>query len=172
MGFPAAPLGTPDYFALEVLQHVLSGMSGRFFAELRGRRSLAYTVMGGAVARPRSGYFFGYLAGEPRKEAEARDVMLREFERLREEAVSEEELARAKRYIAGVTKIRLQTNAQRGADLVRNLHFGLEPEFTARYLRRIEAVSAEDIRRAARSCFDRDRCAVGVLRGADAEASG
>jgi zinc protease len=168
MGFPSAALGSRDYFALEVLQGILSGMAGRFFAELRGRRSLAYSVMAGDVARPEAGFFFGYLAGEHPKEEEARRVMLAEFERLRDEPVSDEELERAKGYLAGVTKIRLQTNAQRGTDLIRNRMLGLELDFTRRYLEAVATITAEDIRRAAAATFHREHCAVGILRGGEA----
>ena len=167
MGFQAAPLGTPDYYALEVLQHVVSGMAGRFFRELRGKRSLAYTVMAGDMARPGAGYFYGYIAGDHRKEEAARRGMLEEFQRLKEEPVSEEELARAKSYMAGVTTIRLQTNSQRGGELVRNHLFGVGTDFTAHYLREISTVSAADVLRAARDCFDAERYAIGVLRGGD-----
>jgi zinc protease len=125
--------------------------------------------MAGDVARPALGFFFGYLAGEHPKEEEARRVMLEEFERLREEAISEEEMERAKGYIAGVTKIRLQSNGQRGSELARNVMFDLGTDFTARYLQEVATVTAEDIRRTARSVFDREHCAIGVLRGGGEE---
>ena len=144
-------------------------MAGRLFVQLRGRESLAYTVFAGDVARPRVGYFYGYLAGEHRKEQRARQGMMAEFERLRREPVAADEVERAKRYIAGVTRIRLQTNSQRGEELARSYLCGMGTDFVERYLEGIEAVTREDILRVSQLYFDPERYAIGVLRGADGE---
>ncbi|TDI12097.1 MAG: insulinase family protein, partial [Acidobacteria bacterium] len=169
LAFPTVPLGHADYYPLEVVQHILSGMAGRLFVQLRGRESLAYTVFAGDVARPRVGYFYGYLAGEHRKEKRAREGMLAEFERLRNEPVGEGEVARAKKYITGVTSIRLQTNSQRGEELARSYLSGMGTDFVRRYLEGIEAVTVEDVQRVSRSYFNLERYAIGVLRGGNGE---
>ena len=152
-----------------MVQHILSGMAGRLFVQLRGRESLAYTVFAGDVARPRVGYFYGYLAGEHRKERRAREGMLAEFERLRHEPVGESEVERAKRYITGVTCIRLQTNSQRGEELARSYLSGMGTDFVRRYLEGIDAVTVEDVQRVSRSYFNLERYAIGVLRGGNGE---
>jgi predicted Zn-dependent peptidase len=144
-------------------------MAGRLFAQLRGRESLAYTVFAGDVARPRVGYFYGYLAGEHRKEQRARQGMLAEFERLRREPVGEDEVERAKRYITGVTCIRLQTNGQRGEELARSYLSGMGTDFVRRYLEGIAAVTKEDVLRVSRSYFNLERYAIGVLRGGNGD---
>jgi len=167
LGFPTVPVTHPDAFALEALQHVLSGMAGRLFSELRGKRALAYTVLAADVSRPRLGYFFGYLAGEHRKEASARKAMLAEFARLREEPVAAEELRRAQGYLAGITRIRRQTNSSRGSEIARDVLFGLGLDFPERYLQGVLAVTAADIQRVARAYFEPERCVIAVLRGGE-----
>lgn len=169
LAFPTVPLGHADYYPLEVVQHILSGMAGRLFVQLRGRESLAYTVFAGDVARPRVGYFYGYLAGEHSKESRARAGMLAEFDRLRHEPVSEGELERAKRYITGVNRIRLQTNSQRGEELVHSYLSGMGTDFMRRYLDGIAKVTVEDVQRVACSYFNLERYAIGVLRGGNGE---
>ncbi len=169
LAFPTVPLGHADYYPLEVVQHILSGMAGRLFVQLRGRESLAYTVFAGDVARPRVGYFYGYLAGEHRKERRAREGMLAEFERLRQEPVGESEVERAKKYITGVTCIRLQTNGQRGEELARSYLSGMGTDFVRRYLEGIDAVTVADVQRVSRSYFNLERYAIGVLRGGNGE---
>ena len=119
------------------------------------------------MARPRLGYFYGYLAGDHQKEQQARQGMLDEFDRLRRELVSAQELARAQSYIAGVTRIRLQTNSQRGEELVRTYLSGLGIDYLDRYLEGIRAVKVEDVRRVAERYFDVERYAIGVLRGGE-----
>ena len=95
--------------------------------------------------------------------------MLVEFERLKEQPVSEDELSRAKGYIAGVTKIRHQTNGNRCVELARDELFGLGLDFTDRYLAEVAKVSADDLLRVARTYFDPERYAIGVLRGRDGD---
>lgn len=169
LAFPTVALGHADYYPLEVVQHILSGMAGRLFVQLRGREALAYTVFAGDVARPRVGYFYGYLAGEHSKEQRARDGMLAEFDRLRREPVGEQEVERAKRYITGVTRIRLQTNSQRGEEVARSYLSGMGTDFVSCYLEGIAAVTAADVQRVARSYFNPERYAIGVLRGGNGD---
>jgi len=169
LAFPTVPLGHADYFPLEVVQHILSGMAGRLFAQLRGRESLAYSVFAGDVARPRVGYFYGYLAGEHRKEQRAREGMLAEFERLQREPVSQGEVERAQRYITGVTRIRLQTNGQRGEEVARSYLSGMGTDFVRSYLEGVAAVTVDDVQRVSQSYFNRERYAIGVLRGGNGD---
>src|SRR5690606_14849112 len=57
LGFPGPARNDPDLFAARILGNVMSGLGGRLFEELRGRRSLAYTVTAYPVARWRGGAF-------------------------------------------------------------------------------------------------------------------
>jgi zinc protease len=167
LGFPTVPITHPDAFALEAVQHLLSGMAGRLFSELRGKRALAYAVAAADVSRPRLGYFFGYLAGEHRKESPAREAMLAEFARLRDEPVPADELRRAQGYVGGITRIRRQTNGSRGSEMAREVLLGLGLGFSDRYLQGVLAVTPEDIQRVARAYFDPGRSVVAVLRGGE-----
>ena len=72
IAFPTVPPQHPDWMALRLIQDVVSGLAGTFFGELRGRRSLAYTVFAGDASRDLAGAFVGYIASEASKEAEAR----------------------------------------------------------------------------------------------------
>src|SRR5438093_1907916 len=44
IGFPTPGLQTPERFSLDIVQAVTSGLGGRFFEEVRGKRGLAYAV--------------------------------------------------------------------------------------------------------------------------------
>ena len=82
MAFPAPPPTDPEAARLELLQNVTSGLAGTLFAELRGRRSLAYTVFADLPAAPRGRLALAYLATEAAKENEAREALLAELRRL------------------------------------------------------------------------------------------
>jgi hypothetical protein len=55
----------PERVAAQLLAGVASGLGGRFFDELRDRRSLAYTVHAFAPARRCAGAFGAYIATGP-----------------------------------------------------------------------------------------------------------
>ncbi|HUF31534.1 MAG TPA: pitrilysin family protein, partial [Gemmatimonadaceae bacterium] len=73
----------PERFAAEILAGITSGLGGRFFEELREKRSLAYSVFAYPVERVAGGMFAAYIATSPEREEEARQALLAEFAALR-----------------------------------------------------------------------------------------
>ena len=72
VAFPGPARRDEDRFVTQLIAGVSSGLGGRFFEELRDRRSLAYTVQAFAVERANAGMFVGYIATSPDKEETAR----------------------------------------------------------------------------------------------------
>lgn len=165
LAFPGPDRNDPALHAAEVLSNVLSGLGGRFFEELRGRRSLAYTVSASPFARTLAGAFVGYIATAPEREAEAREGLLEGFAHLREEPVTAEELARAQRYTIGAWQIRGQTNAAQLGDLADALLLGRGLAELREFEAAIGAVTAESILDLAHRCFDPQRLIEGIVRG-------
>ncbi|HEY8467990.1 MAG TPA: pitrilysin family protein [Longimicrobiales bacterium] len=168
LGFPGPDRADPARHAAEVLSNVLSGLGARFFEELRSRRSLAYTVAAYPITRPLAGAFVGYIATAPEREEEARQGLLEGFARLREEAVTAEELERAKRYTVGAWQIRSQTNAAQLGDLADALLLGRGLAELREFEAAIRAVTADAILDLARRYFDPERVVEGIVRGAAA----
>jgi zinc protease len=153
-----------------VLSNVLSGLGGRFFEELRSRRSLAYTVSAAPLVRSLGGAFVSYIATAPEREEEARAGLLEGFAQLREEPVTDEELRRAQRYTVGAWQIRGQTNAAQLGDLADALLLGRGVAELREFESAINAVTAESILELARRHFDPSRVVEGVVRGSTASA--
>ncbi len=82
MAFAGPPAADPEAARLELLQNVTSGLAGTLFAELRGRRSLAYTVFAGYRPYREGGLALAYLATEAAKENEAKEALLVELRKL------------------------------------------------------------------------------------------
>ncbi|HEY4130867.1 MAG TPA: pitrilysin family protein, partial [Gemmatimonadaceae bacterium] len=101
IAFPGPARNDEARFSAEMIASVASGLGGRFFDELRDKRSLAYTVHAFATERRLAGTFGAYIATGPSQEDAARDGLLAEFRRLREEPVTAEELNRAQTYAIG-----------------------------------------------------------------------
>lgn len=164
MLFAGPTRSDPDRFSAAMIASVASGLGGRFFDELRDKRSLAYTVHAFAADRRLAGTFGTYIATSPEQEDAARDGLLIELRRLREEPVTAEELQRAQTYAIGTHAIRQQSGGAVLADVVDAFLFGSLSELTE-YEAQVRAVTAESMQRVAKTYFDPTRRAEGIVRG-------
>lgn len=165
VGFPGPGYDSHDKYALIVLQNIVSGLGGRFFEELRGRQSLAYTVSAQVIARALGGTFFSYIATSPQNESKARQHLAKEFQKLTQAPVTPEEHRRAVRYTIGVHDISMerigsQLNEYAHAELL-GAGFG----DVDRYAQKIAGVKREAILQTARACFVPERLTEAILRG-------
>jgi zinc protease len=154
----------PARFAASMIAVVASGLGGRFFDELRDKRSLCYTVNAFVAERALAGAFGAYIATSPEQEVAARDGLLAEFARLRDEPVTEQELRRAQTYAVGLHAIRQQSGAAVLADVVDGYLFGSLRELDE-YEARIRAVTPAAMQSVAREHFDPARRVEGLVRG-------
>ncbi|TDI96348.1 MAG: insulinase family protein [Caldithrix sp.] len=165
LGFSGPRYTDEDYYKLTVLQNVLSGLGGRFFEELRSRQSLAYQVSTFLVSRLYGGAFLAYIATSPEKEEQARGSLLKEFEKLIIDPISEQELKQSIRYTTGTHQIGLETYSAQMVQFAHNELLGRGFEEVERFKAKIEEVTANDILATARKYFDLNRYAVGMIRG-------
>jgi len=154
----------PRRFSAAMLASVASGLGGRFFDELRDKRSLCYTVNAFASDRRLAGTFGAYIATSPEQEAAAREGLLAQFLRFREEPVTAEELERAQRYAIGVHAIRQQSGGAVLADIVDAHLFGTLSELET-YEQSILAVTPESMLEVAELYFDPGKRVEGIVRG-------
>jgi len=165
VAYPGAQMTSEDWPKLRLLESVISGLAGTFFAELRGNRSLAYTVFGGEVTQREAGVFIGYLAGEASKEAEARKALVDEFKRLDDGGFTAADLERAKAYVAGSTLIARQTNGSHAGDIAEKWMFGLSLDFTDRLLALLPGITMEQMQAIAKKYFEGDNYSMAVVSG-------
>lgn len=152
LGFLAPPIGHPDYAAVKVLQVALGGgMAGRLFSELRDKQGLAYSTGALYPARVEPGFFLAFIGTAPASAGKAEDGMRAQVERIRGERVSEGELDRAKAYLLGQFALDRRTNARLAWYAAFYEAAGVGHDFADRYVRAIEAVSADDVLRVAKT---------------------
>jgi predicted Zn-dependent peptidase len=151
IGYLAFPRKDPDRYPLMVFNNLLGrGMSSRLFKEVRERRGLAYSV-GSSVSRFMDTGVLVISAGvAPENLKEAATVIRQELQKLVEEAVSEEEMAKVRDYSVGNLRLGLETSmalGQRAGELL--LTMG-EIETIESVVEKLRAVTADDILRVAR----------------------
>ena len=108
LGVPALPRDHPDSWTLAVLNAVLGdGMSSRLFLSVREELGLAYDISSGLVDYADAGAIEVSAGVDPAGLPAAVEAILAEFARLRDELVPDEELGKAKRYLAGGLELRM-----------------------------------------------------------------
>ncbi len=146
IGFPTAPVTSPDHAALRVLGGVLGeGMSSRFFTDLRDKQGLAYATGCFTSSMVHAGSLTGYIGTKPESRETARDGMLRIFEEIRHTPVSHEELERTRNYIIGKFLIDHQTNLRRANYLGQYETMGLGLGYDEKFPEKIRAITAEQV---------------------------
>ncbi|MDX1660658.1 MAG: pitrilysin family protein [Gemmatimonadota bacterium] len=154
-GHPAPSWTDPDYPVARVIDAILGGsMASRLFVELREKRALAYQVSTLYDDRLEGSYLAGYIVTDPGRVAEAAAGLEREFRRIVEEPVDEEEIEDARQYLRGRYLIGAERNAAQASRLGSYEVYGLGQDFGERWLAAIEAVTPEAIRRTAARWID------------------
>lgn len=169
MLFPGVGRHDETRFAAAMIGSVTSGLGGRFFDELRDRQSLAYTVTASPVIRQHAGAFCAYIAMSPEKEEQARNGLLDQFARLREQPVTERELIQAQKYALGSMAIRRESAGNVIADIADAWLFGGSLSELAEYEDRVRAVTAQQMLEFGRRWFLPECRAEGIVRGAGRE---
>jgi predicted Zn-dependent peptidase len=158
---------TPDYFALQVLNTVLGGsFTSRLNQNLREEHGYAYGASSRFDMRLAPGPFAAAAGVQTDKTAESLTEFFNELEAIRE-PLAEDELAKAKNYLA----LRFPGSFETLEDLAGRLEelvvYGLPQLYFADYMANIDAVTAADVERAAEAHIRLDRLAVVIAGDAD-----
>ena len=150
LGVRSYPMVHPDRWALQMLSTVLgTGMSSRLFTEVRERRGLAYYVYAHNQSYTDAGSLFSQAGVDINRSQEAVETIVREFRRIADEPVPEEELEKARALAKGRFVLRLE-NPQGmivfglGREVLNDPV--LEPD---EVIAGVDAVTADDIQRVA-----------------------
>lgn len=140
IGFLGTTLSSEDRYGLEILDTVLSGQSGRLFTELRDKQSLAYSLSSFSLLGLDTGSFGIYIGTSPDKKEEAIRAVWQQLFQVRETAISEEELAKARNILMGNYELGLQTHGAQAMEMALNETYGLGQDFGHRYLLALDQV--------------------------------
>jgi predicted Zn-dependent peptidase len=174
LGTCCPSMTSADRYAVHVLNVILGGgMSSRLFQTIREDRGLAYAVYSGVNAYTDAGYLSVYAATSPEQLTDVIKLSIEEFNKLKQEPVSDLELERAKGQLKVSIMLSLESTSARMSNLARQeIFFGRQ--FTLdEILERIEKVSIADVQRVACDIFCNDSnlaiTALGQLGSLDLE---
>lgn len=163
VGFAAYPEEHPDSYVEKVLATILGGnMSSRMFLAIREAKGLSYYIQTSTDDYLDIGVISTRAGVDVNRIDEAVSGITQEYKKIRGEVVLEKELTKAKEFLKGKLALRLE-DSEEFAHLIGKhelLHHHLRtPE---EIVKKIDAVTAEDIARVSEALFDGDKlyCAV------------
>jgi predicted Zn-dependent peptidase len=157
IGVPGLHRDHPDAWTLAVLNTVLGdGMSSRLFLSVREARGLAYDIGSGLVDYADAGALVVSAGVDPASLREALAAILVELARLRDEPIPAEELVKAKRYLSGGLELRMDETRHvaswiGGQEALHDRVLTVDEALAA-----VDAVTADDILRVARTLVQDD----------------
>jgi len=149
MGFHIPGELDPDFFALDVLAHILGhGRSSRLSQRLVERERLVSSINSSAFALRDFGVFLVEAELDTRCLQEAKTEIFREIERLKTREVADDELFKAKNSIKFSHLSSVETIRGRSFSLAAYEAYG-DYRLAEQYLENVDKVTAEDVRRVA-----------------------
>jgi len=166
MGFHTVPIHSPDVYPLDLVSFILTnGRSSRLYRRMKEEERLVYLIDSSSYTPGYDAGIFGFFATlAPENAGKAEQVLLEELNRLKSDYVSDEELAKAKRQKISDLVGGMETVEGRAQRLGLDVFTTGDPYFSWKYTKRIQEVTKEQIREAARKYFSEDNLTV-VLVG-------
>ncbi|MGQ9920109.1 MAG: M16 family metallopeptidase [Desulfobacca sp.] len=152
VGTISLPRSDPDFYAWQLMNYILGGggFTSRLMDNIRENRGLAYSVHSSFAPGLVAGPFYVSLETKNASGGEAVAEVLSELSRIRQELVTEAELAAAKTYLISSLPMKMDSNAKRAALLGYVEMYGLGLDYPWRYADIINAVTRDDILQVAR----------------------
>ncbi|MCR6733281.1 MAG: insulinase family protein [Afipia sp.] len=163
LALEGVPQSDLSLFSLQVFTNILGGgMSSRLFQEVREKRGLCYSIYTFHAAYSDTGFFGLYTGTDPSDAPEMVDVIVDEMNNA-VETLTEAEIARSKAQMKAGLLMGLESCSTRAEQMARHILAYGRPLTSEELVARIDAVTVESTRNAARGLLSRSRPAVVAL---------
>jgi len=150
VGHVGVARSTPDYYALSIANMVLGGMfTSRLNLNLREKNGFTYGVRSGFISRSRPGPFqVSTAVGNDVTAPAVREIMA-ELVAIAEGGPTDDEVAAARDYAAGVFGLQFETAGQVASRVTQLMVYGLPDTYFQDYRDNIRGVTTVDVAEAA-----------------------
>jgi predicted Zn-dependent peptidase len=164
IAFHGLKLQSKDIPAATLLATILGGsMSSRLFIQIRERRGLCYSIRAGHEALEDTGVFSISAGLDKKRVGEATKAIFKELKLIKKTLVKPDELRRAKDHIRGRTMLAFEDSSTQADWYGRQWTFQQTLETPEEKMRRLEKVTARDIRRVAKLILQPERMASAAI---------
>lgn len=145
---------SPEFFPATIANGAFGGgFTSRLVDEIRVNRGLSYNANSRFLQLRDAGFFLFKSFTRNDTVGELLTVALGEAKKAREKGFSEQEIDRAKSYLAGLYPLRLETNDQIAGAFAEKILYGLPEDWVSTYRQNLVAVKLDEANRAAREFF-------------------
>jgi zinc protease len=154
-GRPGPLRNDDDFIPAYVVNHILGGgsFSSRLFTEVREKRGLAYSVYSYLSPYDHAGLLLGGVATRNDRAAQSIELIQSEIRRIAADGPTDQELESAKKYLVGSYALRFDTSTKIANQLVQLQLDHLGIDYIQKRNALVRAVTAEDVRAAAKALF-------------------
>ncbi|GAB3202929.1 putative Zn-dependent peptidase [Pontibacter aydingkolensis] len=150
--------GAPNAVAASLMNNILGGgMDARLFKNLRETHGYTYGAYSGVTNDEILGRFSANASVRNAVTDSAVVEFMNELNKMRNQRVSDDELRDAKAYVMGSYGRGLENPATVAVYAINTARYGLPEDYYANYLKKVEAVTAEDIQRVAQKYIQPDK---------------
>lgn len=154
LGFKGIEYSNPLYYPVSIFSTLFGGgMSSRLFQEIRENRGLVYSVYSFTNSHTRNGLFGIYAGTSGHELNKLIPVIADEIKKVVNDKVAQSELNRAKVQLKASMLMALESSSSSAEVIARQMLLYNRVIPTAEIIERIEAVSIEDIQKAAQTLF-------------------
>lgn len=155
---------SPDYFPVIVMNQILgAGASSRIFMNLREEKGYTYGAYSRIDARRLGGDFEATAEVRTSVTGDSLKEFFYELNRIRDEKVGVEELADAQNFLTGVFPIRAETQEGLTNLIVSQKLYDLPDDYLQTYRENIDAVTIDDVHRAANEYITPEKMAMVIV---------
>jgi zinc protease len=146
----------PDFMAAYVLNHILGGgsFSSRLYKEVRETRGLAYSVYSTLIPLDHTALFVAGTATRGDRAAQALEVIEEEIRKMAKDGPTAQELADSKSFLKGSFALRFDTSSKIASQLVQMQVEDLGIDYIIKRNGLVDAVTLDDVKRAAKRILD------------------
>jgi zinc protease len=154
-GQPGIKRDDPDWYAATIDNYILGGggFGSRLMTEIREKRGLAYGVNTYLVPQQQSGVILGTVATQNDRVAESIELIRQEWQRMRDEGPSAQEVADAKTYLTGSFALQFDSTGHIAGILLQLQQDGLGIDYLERRNALIDGVTLDDAKRVAQRLY-------------------
>lgn len=155
LGRPGAAATVEEQVPLRLASTILGGgFSSRVNTNLREDKGYTYGASAGARLFRQGGAITGGADVRNEVTGKALAEYFKEYRKLGDELVGDDEMRMNKRYVAGTYLLTNQLQRAVAGSLANNWLIGLPPEFLGQYVPKIQQVTAEQVRAIGKKYFD------------------
>jgi zinc protease len=169
VGNVAIPRRHADYMAVDLASKILGGEgANRLHRVLRSERGLTYGASADFNALKDAGEIVAQTSTRSATTGETLRLIVDEVWKLLRDPVGDRELQGAQEYLTGSFPLTIETPSQIATQILNAVFFGLNLNELPTYRERVNAVTADDITRVARSYLHPDKLTVVLVGDASA----